>query len=424
MTPSSFGGPAGAPPGGPGSPGCSDHLPYAERIEPYALLMAGRILAQTAAQALANPARSADTNPVSASYEELAHDKRLMAQTAAAMFGGATIDAAIEGIVPGDPSFAIAPALAALVLVSLLLLFGPRLPRAALAALGPVGVLLIAVALAATPGAGDGAILYVWPVLWTTFFFGPKGGVAIVCCVGVAHAGTLLVLPAASSYPGRWLDVMVSCSVLVVVTLMLARRNRDLLAVLASEARTDALTALLNRRGFDERAAVELTRARREGTSIAVVIFDVDYFKRINDEWGHDTGDAVLARTAAVLTEQTRDIDVVARLGGEEFAVLMPSCDAEGAACLADRTREAVAQAQSKGMPAVRMSAGLAAAPAPETVQELLQAADIALYRAKGAGRDRTERFDARAPAATAQPPIDADFGPGRTRVTAGSDRA
>ena len=229
---------------------------------------------------------------MSVSYEELAHDKRLMAQTAAAMFGGATVDAAIEGIVPGDPSFAIAPALAALVLVSLVLLVGPRLPRAALAMLGPIGVVLIAGALAATPGAGDGAILYVWPVLWTTFFFGPRGGVAIVCFVGVAHAGTLLALPAASSYPGRWLDVMATCSVLVVVTLMLARRNHDLLAVLASEARTDALTALLNRRGFDERAEVELTRARREGSSIAVVIFDIDYFKRINDEWGHDTGDA------------------------------------------------------------------------------------------------------------------------------------
>jgi len=331
---------------------------------------------------------------VSVSYEELAHDKRLMAQTAAAMYGGATVDAAIEGIVPGDPSFAIAPALAALALVSVVLLVGPRLPRRALAMLGPIGVLLIAAALAATPGAGDGAILYVWPVLWTTFFFGPRGGIAIVCLVGLAHAGTLLVLPASSSYPGRWLDVMASASVLVVVTTILTRRNRELLAQLASEARTDALTGLLNRRGFDERAQIELTRARREGGSIAVVMFDIDYFKRINDEWGHDTGDAVLARTAALLADQSRDIDVVARLGGEEFAVLMPSSDAEGAARLADRARAAVGKAESPGLPAVRMSAGLAAAEAPESAQELLQAADIALYRAKRSGRDRTERFD------------------------------
>src|SRR4051794_15672445 len=280
---------------------------------------------------------SADTNGVIASYDELAHDKRLMAHTAAAMFGGATVDAAIEGIVPGDPAFAIAPALAALALVSVLVFVGPRLPRPALAALGPIGALLIAAALATTPGAGDGAILYVWPVLWTTFFFGPRGGVAIVCFIGLAHAGTLLVLPGASSYPGRWLDVMASASVLVVVTTILVRRNRMLFAELANEARTDPLTGLLNRRGFEERADIELTRARRERSCTAVVLFDIDYFKRINDEWGHDTGDVVLARTAALLAGEARDIDVLARLGGEEFAVLVPSCDAEGAALLADR---------------------------------------------------------------------------------------
>jgi diguanylate cyclase (GGDEF)-like protein len=359
---------------------------------------------------------------VSKSYEDLAHDKRLMAQTAAAMFGGATVDAAIEGIVPGDPSFAIAPALAALVLVSVVLLVGPRLPRAALAMLGPIGVLLIAAALAGTPGAGDGAILYVWPVLWTTFFFGPRGGIAIVCFVGLAHAGTLLALPPASSYPGRWLDVMATSSVLVVVTLMVVRRNRDLLAVLASEARTDALTGVLNRRGFDERAEVELTRARRDGSSIAVVIFDVDHFKRINDEWGHDTGDLVLARTAAILADAARDIDVLGRLGGEEFAVLLPSCDEAGAAALADRAREAVAATQSRGLPAVRMSAGLATATAPATAQELLQAADVALYRAKGSGRDRTERFDERTSPAPEHPRFDGGIA-ARTRVTASADR-
>jgi diguanylate cyclase (GGDEF)-like protein len=352
---------------------------------------------------------------VSTSYEELAHDKRLMAQTAAAMYGGATIDAAIEGIVPGDPSFAIAPALGALALVSVVLLVGPRLPRAALAMLGPIGVLLIAAALAAVPGAGDGAILYVWPVLWTTFFFGPKGGAAIVALIGVAHAGVLIALPAASSYPGRWLDVMASCSVLVFVTALLTRRNRELLEQLAAEARTDALTGLLNRRGFDERAEIELTRSRRDGSSVAVVIFDIDYFKRINDEWGHDTGDAVLARTSGILASQVRDIDVVARLGGEEFAVLMPASDGEGAAAVADRVRSAVAGAESRGLPAVRMSAGLAAAQAPETLQALLQAADVALYRAKRAGRDRTERFDTQTGPAPQEPVLHARLvSPGR----------
>src|SRR5271165_2414735 len=121
-----------------------------------------------------------------------------MAYTAAAMYGGAAFDAALEGALPGDPSFAVLPALVAAALAVALVLFGPRLPRRALAALGPIGVALIAYALTATTGAGDGAVLYMWPVLWMTFFFGRRGAISIVICVGVAHAATLLLLPAAS----------------------------------------------------------------------------------------------------------------------------------------------------------------------------------------------------------------------------------
>ena len=143
-------------------------------------------------------------------------NKRLMAYTAAAMYGGAGLDGAIEGFLPGDPSFALAPVVVSILLTGVLVAFGPRLPRWALAPLGALGVLLIAVALAATPGAGDGAVLYMWPVLWTTFFFGRRGAFSIVAFIGVAHALTLLALPPSSSYPGRWVDVMVSISVVAV----------------------------------------------------------------------------------------------------------------------------------------------------------------------------------------------------------------
>src|SRR5271165_3923004 len=125
-----------------------------------------------------------------------------MAYTAAAMYGGAAFDGSIEGFLPGDPSFAIVPVLLAIAVTAVLVLVGPRLPRWALAPLGPIGVVLIAYALSATPGAGDGAILYIWPVLWTTFFFGRRGAISIVAFIGVAHAITLLLLGGASSYPG------------------------------------------------------------------------------------------------------------------------------------------------------------------------------------------------------------------------------
>ena len=235
-----------------------------------------------------------------------------------------------------------------------------------------------------------------WPVLWMTFFFGRRGAVSILICVGVAHALTLLALPAGSSYPGRWVDVMVSVSVVAVVVLALVDRNDSLLAQLAGEARTDALTGLLNRRGFDERASLELAHARRENRSIALAAFDIDHFKRINDEWGHEIGDQVLARTGALLARQGREVDITARLGGEEFVVLLPDSDIGAAEVFTDRVRQALTAPDASGLPAVRVSAGIIAALAPESIDTLMQGADFALYKAKRDGRNRTVVFERR----------------------------
>ncbi len=316
-----------------------------------------------------------------------------MAYTAAAMYGGAVLDEVITGVLPGDTALDVAPVLLALAIVAALLLAGPRLPRWALACLGPVGVALIAQALAGKPGAGDAAVLYVWPVLWSTFFFGRRGAVSIVVCIGLAHAVVLLVLPGTSSFPGRWVDVVISACVVAGVVLTLVDRNDRLLAQLATEARADALTGLLNRRGFDERAALELARARREDGLLAVAAFDIDFFKHVNDEWGHEIGDRVLAWTGALLEAWSRDIDVAARFGGEEFVVLLPGCDSASAADFAERVRWALATDNSSGLPNVRVSAGIHAARAPETIEAVLQGADSALYEAKRNGRDQTAIF-------------------------------
>jgi diguanylate cyclase (GGDEF)-like protein len=332
-------------------------------------------------------------------------DRRLIAHTAAAMYGGAAFIALIEGVIPGGPRYAVVPGLVALVLVPSLLAAGPRLPRWGLAPLGPIGVGLIAYALATGPGAGDGAVLYMLPVVWTAYFFGIRGAVSIVACVGVAHGLALLSLPAASEAPDRWIDVMVSVSVVAAVVQVLASRNDKLLARLAGEARTDTLTGLLNRRGFEERASVELALARREDHSIAVVSFDIDHFKRINDEWGHETGDRVLARLGALLTATSRAVDVIARIGGEEFVVLLPRCDSADADAFTQRIRRALAADDASGLPAVRVSAGITAATAPANIQPLLQHADSALYAAKRAGRNRTLIFEhEEAPPATGLP--------------------
>jgi diguanylate cyclase (GGDEF)-like protein len=317
-------------------------------------------------------------------------NRRLIAYTAAGIYGGGAFVGLIEGFIPGGPSYSVAPTLVALVAVTFLLAVGPRLPRWALAPLGPIGAVLIAYALATSPGAGDGAVLYMWPVLWTAFFFGLRGAIAIVTCIGVAHGVALLLLPADSGFFDRWIDVMVSVVVVTAVIHVLASRNDELVARLAGEARVDKLTGLLNRRGFEERASIELAHAKRDGLSIAVAAFDIDYFKRINDEWGHETGDRVLARLGAVLASNARDVDAVARIGGEEFVVLLPGSDSADADTFTQRIRRDLAAADASEVPAVRVSAGVATARAPANVEALLLRADSALYAAKRAGRDRT----------------------------------
>jgi diguanylate cyclase (GGDEF)-like protein len=172
------------------------------------------------------------------------------------------------------------------------------------------------------------------------------------------------------------------------------RRRDQLEAQLATLSETDPLTGLPNRRGFVARALPAMARLRREGVACSVVMLDLDRFKVINDSFGHPAGDAVLRGVAVALGRALRGGDVTARLGGEEFALLLPD-DVTGAARLADRLRLVVAS--SVAHPAgdgrrVTFSAGIAALdPAGDeaTLHAALAAADRALYAAKEGGRDR-----------------------------------
>jgi diguanylate cyclase (GGDEF)-like protein len=313
-----------------------------------------------------------------------------MAYSAAVMYGGATLIDAIESAIPGGQTFSLLPGFGALFFVSVLVVFGPRLPMPLMVALGPLGVAGIALALGTTSGATDGAILYAWPVLWEAYFFGRRGTILIIACVGVAHALALIALPDGSGNLDRWLDVMASVTVIGTVVEILASRNRALVGRIANEARVDELTGLLNRRGFEERARTELARARRERAALAVVSFDLDYFKRVNDEFGHEMGDIVLVRLAECFRSVAREIDVVARMGGEEFVVLLPGAGIDDARDFAERIRTEFVASAGDGAPRVTASAGAASAVGPESLEELLRAADMALYAAKAQGRNRT----------------------------------
>lgn len=155
-------------------------------------------------------------------------------------------------------------------------------------------------------------------------------------------------------------------------------------------ASRDSLTGTLTRRAFDQAVYDALDGRGGQCAAGAIVILDIDLFKLINDRHGHGCGDAVLAAVGEALRAAVAPGIAIGRLGGEEFGVLMPATDCDGAADDAERLRAAVAAVRVAGLPPITVSAGLALqTPAIDTVQAWMQAADTALYAAKAQGRDR-----------------------------------
>ncbi len=158
------------------------------------------------------------------------------------------------------------------------------------------------------------------------------------------------------------------------------------------EAMHDSLTGLLNHGAFLDLLDKEIVKAHRQHTPLAVIMADLDHFKAINDRYGHPTGDSVLREAASRLRLSLRASDVIGRYGGEEFIVAVPGCTAADAAALAERFRSSICDEPIEvpsGKIKVTVSLGVTAAINPST--NLLGAADEALYRAKGAGRNRVE---------------------------------
>lgn len=153
----------------------------------------------------------------------------------------------------------------------------------------------------------------------------------------------------------------------------------------------DGLTGIFNRRYFEMRIVEEIDRARRFGNGMAVIMVDIDQFKRLNDEFGHLLGDEVLRQVSSIFHQQLRKIDVVCRYGGEEFAVMLSQTNSQHAFGVAEKLRRLVEGWQFPGVPrSVTISAGIASFPDHGTGRdELIKAADAGLYAAKLAGRNR-----------------------------------
>jgi len=169
----------------------------------------------------------------------------------------------------------------------------------------------------------------------------------------------------------------------------LALRNASLLESVQHLAATDGLTRIANRRSFEAALERELARATRGAEYVSLVMVDVDHFKALNDNLGHQAGDDVLRTVAAALARECREFDTPARYGGEEFAVILPGCGPEQATEIAERLRQAVCTAVPKTP--ITASAGVATFPAHAgDAETLVRAADEALYASKRSGRDRT----------------------------------
>jgi len=169
---------------------------------------------------------------------------------------------------------------------------------------------------------------------------------------------------------------------------------REANAQLRELAIRDPLTGVFNRRHWDSLLSAELDRTRRYGRSVGLILADLDYFKGINDRFGHAVGDRVLTAAAEVLIERVRSHDVVGRFGGEEFVVLLPETGLDEAVSVAERLRAGIAALVFPDLDGLeaRSSFGVAEARGGMArADELVAAADAALYRAKRAGRDRVE---------------------------------
>lgn len=232
---------------------------------------------------------------------------------------------------------------------------------------------------------------YLWLVLFAGYFFPPRAVAPAIAATGGAATFAVFVGGLDVSL-GTWFVMLSAFCLAGFVVSFLRQRVSRLLSTLARAARVDPLTGILNRGGFEERFAQELERARRNEEALTLLVADIDRFKGINDRHGHAAGDEVLERVARVLTDCTRAPDVVARLGGEEFAVLLSQADRDDGVEVAERIRREVARMEPPacGPVAVTVSIGVAAYPHDGQCREsLFRFADAAVYAAKDLGRNR-----------------------------------
>jgi len=263
-------------------------------------------------------------------------------------------------------------------------------------------------------GVGVGFFLFEWRAVVSGLL---SASLVIAASVVATIAGWIPYAPLLARPPyvdghvSPWwiavMSVVTTAAGLALITLFayLTARLRDRERRLHDVARTDPLTGVSNRRRFLEVFAVEFDRAKRYGDELSCVMLDLDHFKGINDRYGHVVGDRVLVAAAEAFRTSLRTPDVIARWGGEEFALLLPHTSLAGAHAVAERCRRALEEAvvaADGDRVVVTVSVGVAAFPSAglDTPDSLMRSADEALYEAKSRGRNRVESVVPPAPSA------------------------
>ncbi|WP_295808442.1 diguanylate cyclase [uncultured Nitratireductor sp.] len=284
----------------------------------------------------------------------------------------------------------------------------PSLPRrmswARLARLALPAFALVLTSFASIQIGGPGAVAFPVPaLLWAAIVY-PRFITVLLTSIFsfwslIALSANLFSHTIDVSAEGALISMRLGGSLIALAPMMLASamaKQNDLIGQLSDLARRDSLSGLLNRRAFAEEAEALIRSCARQAKSLAVLMLDIDHFKSINDRFGHAAGDQVISIAAARISACLRGNDIIGRVGGEEFAILLPACSREQALEVAERMRNAFSQSaialESRGSLTVTVSVGLAwSNNGIADLNALMEEADEALYRAKNLGRNRAE---------------------------------
>lgn len=238
------------------------------------------------------------------------------------------------------------------------------------------------------------SFFYLIPISIVTWYIGIRSGYFMTMCGLLIWVVSNLL--AGETYSSEWIRFF-NTAVRLVVFMMIASLIHELRTALQKEhesARTDYLTGVFNSREFHEQLEIEIKRASRLHYPISLAYIDLDNFKRVNDAYGHSTGDVQLKRIAEIIGTTIRKTDIFARLGGDEFALLLPNLDSEHAKLVFQKVERAVLQGLAELNSPITLSAGVVTFKStPKNVDDMLRKADALMYEAKNSGKAKAMYF-------------------------------